>query len=130
MLSDPIADLLTRIRNAAIVNHKTVSLPYSSQKLAIVKILKSQGYITDYKTSGKKPQQLLKITLKYQKNQSVLNHLQRISKPGVRRYVDQAGLPRLMRGPGIVILSTSKGIITGRQALKQNIGGEIICKVY
>ena len=130
MLSDPIADLLTRIRNAVAVNHQTVAIPYSSSKLAIVKILKSEGYLVDYKLENQKPHQVLKLTLKYQKKKSVINHLQRISKPGRRRYSDQASLPQIMRGPGIIILSTSKGIITGRQALKQGIGGEILCKVY
>jgi small subunit ribosomal protein S8 len=129
MLTDPIADLLTRIRNALAANKKTVAAPYSRMKEAIVKILKSEGYIKDYQVSGDKLKKQLEIVLKYHQNQPLMTELVRISKPGVRLYSDKDQLYRFLRGPGIVILSTSKGIITGRKAKKLGIGGEIICQI-
>jgi len=129
MMSDPIADLLTRIRNAIAVNKKTVAVPYSKTKESIIKILKENNYLIDYQIKGKSPQKQLNIKIKYQHKKPTITKLTRISKPGVRLYTDVKDLPRLMLGRGIVILSSSQGVITGRQALKKNIGGEIICKV-
>jgi len=129
MMSDPIADLLTRIRNAIAVNKKTVLVPHSKIKQAIVKILKQENYLADYQVKGKSSKKELEITIKYYQRNPAITNLTRISKPGVRLYTDVKDIPRLMRGRGIIILSSSQGIISGRQALKNNIGGEIICKV-
>ena len=129
MMSDPIADLLTRLRNAVAVNKKTVLVPHSKIKQAIVKILKQENYLADYQVKGKSPKKELEITIKYYQRNPAITNLTRISKPGVRLYTDVKDIPRLMRGRGIIILSSSQGIISGRQALKNNIGGEIICKV-
>ena len=129
MLSDPIADLLTRIRNAKLVNHRTVSIPNSTLKQNIVKILKSKGYIKDYKIENKTPQKIIKVTLKYIHKKSAINKIKRISKPGVRIYASSKNLTTYMRGRGTVILSTSKGIITARDARKNNLGGEVLLKV-
>jgi small subunit ribosomal protein S8 len=129
MLTDPLADLLTRIRNASRVRHKSVSMPYSRLKQAIVKILKTEGFLLDYEVVGKAPKKELKLNLKYYRRYPAIDQLKRVSKPGVRRYADKKALPQLMRGPGIIILSTSQGVMTGRQALKKGIGGEIICKI-
>jgi len=129
MMSDPIADFLTRIRNAVAVNKKTVLVSHSKIKQAIAEILKQENYLTDYQVKGKSPQKELEVTIKYFQRNPTITSLTRISKPGVRLYTDVKDIPRLMRGRGIVILSSSQGIITGRQALKKNIGGEIICKV-
>ncbi|MBU1085571.1 MAG: 30S ribosomal protein S8 [Candidatus Beckwithbacteria bacterium] len=129
MLSDPIADLLTRIRNAKLVNHKKVSIPHSILKENIVKILKIKGYIKDYMTEGKVPQKILKINLKYRHKISAINQIIRISKPGVRIYANFSELSKLMRGRGTVILSTSKGVMTAQDAKKNNLGGEVLLKV-
>jgi len=129
MLQDPVADLLTRIRNAKLVNHKTTSIPHSILKEAIVKILKTKGYIKDYKVEGKVPDKLLEVKLKYSQNKSAISQIKRISKPGVRVYASAKDLPRYMRGRGTVIVSTSKGVIDARVAKKDNLGGEILLKV-
>ncbi|MEA3355403.1 MAG: 30S ribosomal protein S8 [Patescibacteria group bacterium] len=129
MLSDPIADLLTRIRNAKLVKHKTVSIPNSILKESILKILKNKGYIKDYKLENKAPQKTLKVTLKYIHKKSAINQIKRISKPGVRIYANIKELPVYIRGRGMVILSTSKGVMEAKQAIKNNLGGEVLLKV-
>jgi len=130
-MTDPIADMLTRIRNANMVGHTTVEIPSSKLKLQLAKLLKEEGYISDYeeKTSGKF--KVLNITLKYDaKNKPIITKLERISKPGLRNYSKAKNLPKVLGGMGIAIVSTSKGLLTDRKARKENIGGEILCYVY
>ncbi len=128
-MSDPIADLLTRIRNAVLAKHKKVSVPYSHLKEELVKIMVQENYLKSYKKEGKKPHFTLEISLKNKAGDSVITSLVRLSKPGVRVYADLPQLPKLMRGRGILILSTSKGLMTGKKALKQKLGGEVMLKI-
>ncbi len=128
---DPIADMLTRIRNAVMVRQDSVLIPASKTKLAIAKVLKEDGFIGDFEVMKGKPNRLIKIKLKYTgKNQSVLARLQRVSKPGLRVYVGRKEIPRVAGGLGIAILSTSKGVMTGQQAWRQGTGGELLCYVW
>lgn len=128
---DPIADMLTRIRNAVMVNHDSVLVPASKTKLAIAKVLKEDGFITDFEVLKGKPHRLIKIKLKYSgKNQPVLARLERVSKPGLRVYVERKEIPRVAGGLGIAILSTSRGVMTGQQAWRQGTGGELLCYVW
>ncbi len=129
MLSDPLADLLTRIRNAVSVNKKTVIAPYSQLKENLVKILVKHTYLKDYQVTGKVPHKNLEISLKSSQRKPTLTNLIRISKPGVRIYAAVADLNKIMRSRGLIILSTSQGIMTAKQAKQKNLGGEIICKV-
>ncbi len=129
-ISDPIADMLTRIRNAVMVRHDSVLIPASKMKLSIAKILKDEGFINDYEVLRGKPHRVIKIHLKYDdKNQPVLSGLERVSKPGLRVYVEQKEIPRVSGGLGIAIISTSKGVMTGQQAWRQRTGGELLCYV-
>ena len=132
MNTDPIADYLTRVRNAIRANHKVVSIPASNLKKEITKILFDQGYILSYKFEDDTAQGSIKIALKYTKenNESVITNISRISKPGLRKYSNSTDLPRVLNGLGINIVSTSKGLMTGKKAKKENLGGEIICNVY
>jgi small subunit ribosomal protein S8 len=132
MYTDPIADFLTRVRNAVAANHKVVEIPASNLKKEITKILFDQGYILSYKFEDKAPQGAIKIALKYDKDtkEPVIKDLQRISKPGLRKYSSSAGIPRILNGLGIAIVSTSKGLMTGKKAKQLNVGGEVICYVY
>jgi len=132
MYTDPIADFLTRIRNAASANHKVVEIPASKLKKEITKILFEQGYILRYKFDDSSVQGTIKIALKYDKDtkESVIRDIQRISKPGLRKYAGSADLPRILNGLGIAIVSTSKGLMTGKKAKQLNVGGEVICYVY
>jgi len=132
MHSDPIADYLTRIRNAAMANHKVVEIPASNLKKEITKILFDQGYILSYKFEENSIQGTIKIALKYDKDtkESVIRDIQRISKPGLRKYVSSGDIPRILNGLGIAIVSTSKGLMTGKKAKQLNVGGEVICYVY
>ncbi|HIG90571.1 MAG: 30S ribosomal protein S8 [Flavobacteriaceae bacterium] len=132
MNTDPIADYLTRIRNAARANKKVVSIPASNLKKGITKILFDQGYILSYKFEESKIQGVIKIALKYTKedNESVITKIQRISTPGLRKYSNSSDLPRILNGLGIAIVSTSKGVMTVKQAKKENVGGELICYVH
>lgn len=132
MYTDPIADFLTRIRNAASANHKVVEIPASKLKKEITKILFEQGYILSYKFDDSGVQGTIKIALKYDKDtkESVIRDIQRISKPGLRKYAGSADLPRILNGLGIAIVSTSKGLMTGKKAKQLNVGGEVICYVY
>lgn len=130
MLTDPIADMLTRIRNANMMNSSKVELPSSKEKVAIANILKEEGYIVDYTVSGDK-KKTLTITLKYLENgERVINGLKRISKPGLRVYKEVQDLPRVLNGLGIAIISTSQGLMTDRAARKANIGGEVVAFVW
>jgi len=132
MHSDPIADYLTRIRNAAMANHKVVTIPASNLKKEITKILFDQGYILSYKFEDNSIQGTIKIALKYDKDtkESVIRDIQRISRPGLRKYVSSGDIPRILNGLGIAIVSTSKGLMTGKKAKQLNVGGEVICYVY
>jgi small subunit ribosomal protein S8 len=129
-ISDPIADMLTRIRNAIMARHDFVLVPSSKVKLAISKILKGEGYIIDYEILRDKSHQTIKIYLRYDNNKSALCGLERISKPGLRVYVGKKEIPRVYGGLGIAIVSTAKGVVTGQQAWRQGIGGELLCYVW
>ncbi|WP_339894207.1 30S ribosomal protein S8 [uncultured Algibacter sp.] len=132
MYSDPIADFLTRIRNAVRANHRVVEIPASNLKKDITKILFEQGYILSYKFDDSSVQGTIKIALKYNKEtkESVIKKLQRISTPGLRLYSGSNDLPRILNGLGIAIVSTSHGVMTGKQAKRDNVGGEVLCYVY
>jgi len=132
MNTDTIADFLTRIRNAAAANHRVVEIPASNLKKEMTKILFDQGYILSYKFEDTTAQGSIKIALKYDKftKESVIRDIQRISKPGLRKYASSNELPRILNGLGIAIISTSRGVMTGKQAQQQNVGGEVLCYVY
>jgi len=132
MHSDPIADYLTRIRNAVQAGHKVVEIPASKIKLKITEILFDQGYILSYKLIEGKPFNTIKIALKYHPvtKESAITKLERISKPGLRKYVDSENLPRVLNGLGIAIISTPRGLMTDKQARAEKVGGEVICYVY
>jgi small subunit ribosomal protein S8 len=129
-VTDPIADMLTRIRNAIMVGHSDVLVPSSKIKLAITKILKEEGFIERYEILKGQPAQMIKIRLKYTDDQPAILGLERVSKPSLRVYVEKRQIPRVYGGLGISILSTSKGIMTGQEAWRQHLGGEIICYVW
>ena len=129
-VTDPVADMLTRIRNAIMVRHDSVLIPSSRMKLAIAKILKEEGFINDFESVKEKNFKVIKIHLKYfDKNQPAIAGLERVSKPGLRVYAGRTEIPRIAAGLGVAILSTSKGVMTGQQAWKQHIGGELLCYV-
>ena len=132
MNTDPIADFLTRIRNAVAANHRVVEIPASNVKKEITKILFDQGYILSYKFEDTTAQGVIKIALKYDKDtkDSVIKDIQRISKPGLRKYAGAGELPRILNGLGIAIISTSHGVMTDKQARTENVGGEVLCYVY
>ena len=130
---DPIADFLTRIRNAIKANHRVVSIPSSNVKKEITKVLHEQGYIQNFKFEDDKgPQGEIKIALKYnvETKTPAISHLERISSPGLRRYTKADKMPRVLNGLGIAILSTSKGVMTNKMARQEHIGGEVLCYVY
>jgi len=129
-VTDQIADMLTRIRNATMVNHDDVLVPSSRTKLAITKILKEEGFIEHYEVIKGKPHPMIKIRLKYTDNQPAILGLERVSKPGLRVYTKQREIPRVYGGLGITILSTPNGIMTGQEAWRRHIGGEILCYVW
>ncbi|AFJ90814.1 30S ribosomal protein S8 [Blattabacterium sp. (Blaberus giganteus)] len=128
---DVIADFLTRIRNSSLAKHKILEIPSSKIKKEIIRVLLENGYISDYKIEVEKSKKIIKIALKYYKEKtSVIKKIIRISKPGLRKYCKYKNIPRVLNGLGIAIISTSNGIITDKQAIKQKIGGEILCYVY
>lgn len=130
-ISDPIADMLTRIRNAIMARHDVVLVPASKMKLSIARILKDEGFINDYEVLRSKPHRVIKIYLKYSdKNQPALSGLERVSKSGLRVYVQQKEIPRVYAGLGIALISTSKGVMTGQQAWREGVGGELLCYVW
>ncbi len=130
-VSDPIADMLTRIRNAILAKHDSVLVPSSRMKLSIARILKEEGYVNDYEVLRGKPHRVIKIHLKYiDNNKAVISGLERVSKPGLRVYVQRKEITRVYGGLGIAIVSTSKGVKTGQQAWRQRIGGELLCYVW
>lgn len=131
MSSDPIADMLTRIRNANMAHHEEVSFPASKIKVEIVNIMKQEGFITDYEVSGTGIERMIKVTLRYaERNRPMINGLKRVSKPGLRLYVGRNEIPRVYGGMGIAILSTSKGVLPSYKAWKQGVGGELLCYIW
>ena len=131
-MTDPIADYLTRLRNAIKANHRIVDIPASNVKKEITRVLHEKGYILNYKFEQNGPQGNIKIALKYQPGTKlpVIENLKRISKPGLRKYANQETMPRVLNGLGVAILSTSKGVMTDKEARIKNIGGEVLCYVY
>ena len=129
-LSDPIGDMIARIKNAQSRNHKKVQLPSSKFKVKIAEVLKSEGYIIDYKVSQESNKPYLEISLKYNSGNPVISSIQRVSKPGRRIFSRAESLPKINNGLGIAIISTPKGVMTDIDARKQKVGGEIICKVF
>jgi small subunit ribosomal protein S8 len=129
-MTDPIADMLTRIRNAVAVRHPRVIIPASNMKIAIARILKEEGYISDFSVNRDSPQGTITITLRYVERRPVLTQLKRISKPGLRVYTRRDGIPRVRGGLGTAIISTPSGLMTGRQAYQQGLGGEVVCYVW
>lgn len=128
-MHDPISDLLTRIRNAGLAQHAEVVIPHSKMKESISHILKDEGYISSVTVEGTTIKRM-KLRLKYQGKQSVIVGLKQVSSPGLRRYVSSSEIPRVLGGMGVAILSTPKGLLTGTEARKQNIGGELVCFVW
>ncbi len=131
VMTDPIADMLTRIRNANSTNKENLEMPASKLKLEILSVLKEEGYIVDYTTKNdEKNHPLIVVTLKYNDNERVIKGLKRISKPGLRVYAKVDQIPQVLNGLGIAVISTSKGIMTDREARRQNIGGEVLAYVW
>ena len=131
MVNDPIADMLTRIRNAIMAHHDSVPMPLSKVKVAIAKILKDEGFISDYTiVKGDGIQKVIKITLKYIDDQPAITGLERVSKPGLRVYTQSREIPRVYGGLGIAIVSTSYGLMVGHEAWRKNLGGELLCYVW
>mgnify|MGYP000079542562 FL=1 len=132
MYTDPIADFLTRVRNAIAAGHRVVEIPASNLKKEMTKILFDQGYILSYQFNDNNVQGTIKIALKYEKDtkESVIRKIQRISTPGLRKYVGSTEMPRVLNGLGIAIVSTSKGVMTNKKARQENVGGEVLCYVY
>ncbi len=130
-MTDPIADMLTRIRNASRVNHDTVDIPASKLKVAMARILKSEGYVRDFNYIADSRQGVVRIYLKYGSNrEKVITGIKRISRPGLRVYANKNEVPRVLGGLGVAILSTSRGLMTDRQARQEGIGGEVVCYVW
>ena len=131
-MTDPIADMLTRIRNANMAKHDTVDVPASKMKLAIAGILEDEGYIRKYEVTGEGPSKNITITLKYgaDKNDRVITGLKRISKPGLRVYASRDELPKVLGGLGVAIISTDKGVVTDKEARAAGVGGEVLCYVW
>ncbi len=131
MMTDPIADLLTRIRNANMVRHATVDIPASKTKKSIVEILQKEGFITNYEVVSVDDHETIRVALKYGQDKSrIITGVKRISKPGLKVYARKNELPRVLGGLGVAIISTSKGIVTDREARKLEVGGEVICYVW
>ncbi|MFC2007459.1 30S ribosomal protein S8 [Chloroflexota bacterium] len=130
-ISDPIADMLTRIRNAIMARHNTVPIPTSRMKLSIARILKEEGFIDDYEVIGNTPHRSIRIKLKYyENNEPAISGLERVSKPGLRVYIEKKEISRVHGGLGVAILSTSRGIRTGHQAWRLGTGGEVLCNIW
>jgi len=130
-MSDPLADMLTRIRNANMVKYEVVEMPSSTIKVSVAKVLKEEGYITDYQVTDSAVGKTLKIDLKYgPNNESVITGIKRVSKPGLRQYAKAAEIPKVLNGLGVTIVSTSKGVVSDKTARDLNSGGEIICEVW
>lgn len=131
MNTDPIADMLTRIRNAGMADHASVEMPSSKLKVELAKVLKAEGYIEDYAVRDVDKFKILSVTLKYKEDgKPVITKLKRASKPGLRVYMKSKNIPKVLGGLGIAIVSTSKGLLTDRKARKENVGGELLCYVW
>ncbi|HHE41436.1 MAG TPA: 30S ribosomal protein S8 [Dehalococcoidia bacterium] len=130
MTNDPIADMLTRIRNAVMVGHDSVLIPHSRLKASLARILKEEGFIEDYEVVKSKPTQMIRIQLKYVDKQPAILGLERVSRPGLRVYAGKSEIPRVYGGLGIAIISTSQGIMTGKEAWRRKLGGEVLCYVW
>jgi small subunit ribosomal protein S8 len=131
MITDPIADLLTRIRNGSRARHPRVDVPSSKLKVEIARILKEEGYIANFKVADEKGKRTLRVFLRYTPDRrSVITDLRRVSRPGSRRYIGKAGIRPVVGGMGIVILSTPRGLMTGQSARKEGLGGELLCEVW
>jgi small subunit ribosomal protein S8 len=130
-LTDPVADMLARIRNAVSARHQKVDIPASKLKLEIARILKEEGYISNYKATEEEGHKLLRVYLKYgNNNEATISNLERVSRPGCRVYVRRTEIPRVLGGMGINIVTTPRGVMTGRQARKQGLGGELLCEIW
>jgi small subunit ribosomal protein S8 len=130
-VNDPIADMLTRIRNACMVRHTSVAMPSSKMKVAIAEILKREGFIRDFKIEEGQPFDTIQITLKYTSDRRpVITGLKRVSKPGLRIYTGRADIPRVRNGLGLSILSTPKGVMAGHEAWQEHVGGEVLCYIW
>lgn len=129
-ITDPISDMIVRIKNASQRKHKTVSIPYSSKKTKILDIVKEQGYIIGYDIEGNVADKKIIVTLKYKDNKSVIKGFKRISKPGLRVYVKHNEVPSVLSGYGVAIISTSKKLLTDKEARKENVGGEVIAYIW
>ncbi|MFA6770844.1 MAG: 30S ribosomal protein S8 [Bacteroidales bacterium] len=131
-MTDPISDFLTRVRNASLAGHKVVDIPASNMKLELTRILFEKGYILSYKMVEGTPFNTIKIALKYhpETNKSAIKKISRVSRPGLRKYVGVEDMPRVLNGLGIAVISTSKGLITNKEAKDLNVGGEVVCYVY
>jgi small subunit ribosomal protein S8 len=130
MVTDPIADMLTRIRNAITAHHDSVQMPLSKIKVSLAKVLKDEGFIGDYVILKDGAHKAMKVTLKYIDNEPVISGIERVSKPGLRIYVGRGEIPRVYGGLGIAVLSTSKGLMVGHEAYHHNLGGELLCQVW
>ena len=131
MTTDPIADMLTRIRNAILARHDFTLVPVSNIKLSVAKILREEGFIANYEVLRGDAQRMIRVHLKYvDKKGPIINGLKRVSKPGLRVYVQRGEIPRVYGGLGIAILSTPKGVVTGQQAWRQRVGGELLCYIW
>jgi len=130
-ITDPIADMLTRIRNAKMAGHPNVQIPASNIKLAIARVMKTEGYIKDYEVVRREPHKLFRVHLIYDaQGESVIRGLQRISKPGLRSYVGKTHSPRFRNGLGISVISTSQGVMAGKEARRRGLGGEVVCHLW
>jgi len=131
MTSDPIADMLTRVRNAIVARHPKVDVPASKLKAEIARILKEEGYIANFKVAEEGPKKVIKIYLKYGPNNSpVITQIERVSRPGCRVYAGKTDIPRVQGGLGINILTTPRGVMTGKHAYKEGVGGEVLCRIW
>ena len=130
-MTDPIADMLTRMRNAIAAKHSRVDIPASKLKLEIARILKEEGYISNYKPTEEEGHKIIRIYLKYgANNEAAISKVERVSSPGCRVYVRRSEIPRVLGGMGINILTTPRGVMTGRQARKEGVGGELLCQIW
>jgi small subunit ribosomal protein S8 len=131
IITDQIGDMLTRIRNAATVRHDNVEMSASKMKVAVLKVLKEEGFISDFEVVKGKPERLIRVKLRYiDNNKSMISGIERVSKPGLRVYSQHNEIPRVYGGVGVAILSTPSGVLTGQQARRQGVGGEVICYVW
>ena len=130
-MTDPIADMLTRVRNAYAAKHQKVDVPVSKIKLEIARILKEEGFINNYKVIGEGPRRNIRVYLRYgPRGETVMSKIDRVSKPGCRVYVNSTSIPKVLAGMGINIISTSRGVMTDRRARREKVGGEILCRIY